>query len=155
MRFTKIKYSEKNGVHLEWSTPAEKRPEDLVEHTLNGKEAPAPEFDAALQAFRGEVLVLLELPGDYTDGLRVIGLSVNYEDDGRKGLVVTCVKQLERTNAPLVLNTPHLREASDEDTGNYLPDRMVELVREAERQAAAYVPGARLQKGLFAESAGR
>jgi hypothetical protein len=151
MKFTKIKLSEKNGVHLEWTTPAEKRPNDVVEHRLTGKDAPAPEFTEAMQAFKPEVVGLLELSEEYGEGLTVVGLSINYEEDGRKGLVVTCLKALDAFNAPLVLNTPHLREASDEEPGNYLPDGLLLLVRHAEQEAAAYVNGIRAQQSLFSD----
>lgn len=150
MRFTKITASDK-GAHLEWTTPAEKHPETKVQHTLEGDEAAHPDFIAALQGFVPEVLKLLELPDKYKKGLTVTGLSMNYKAD-RMGLVVTCQKVLEHSNSPLVIHTPHLREANDDETGEYLSDEMVELVAKAEKYAAAYVAGARAQVELFEEA---
>ena len=151
MRFTSIKSNGKR-VHLEWTTPAEKDPDAQVAHTLESKQPPAPEFTAALQAFRGEVGTLLELPKSWMEQVNVTGLSINYEDDGRQGLIVTFTRPLDRTNSPVLVNTPHLREASDEETGCYLPDAMIELLKEVEIHAAAYVDGTRAQGELFSEA---
>jgi hypothetical protein len=153
MRFTKIKSSSK-GVHLEWTTPAEKHPDNEVHHKLESDDTPAPEFTEALQHFIPEVLHVLELPTEYAIGLRVTGLSVNYEEDDRRGMVVTCLKDLEATNSPLVLNTPHMRELSDEDEdgAGFLSDAMLELLAAAEEQAEAFVHGTRMQLDLLAEA---
>jgi hypothetical protein len=151
MRFTKITANEKNA-HLEWTTPAEKHPETQVEHSLYGSEGAHPEFIAALQGFVPEILKLLELPKGYEKNLVVTGLSMNYKSD-RLGLVVTGTKKLDKSNSPFVIHTPHLREASDEEAGEYLSDDMIRLVRIAEDYAAAYVAGQRMQGELF-EKAG-
>lgn len=148
MRFTKIAADQKHA-HLEWTTPAEKHPESQVQHSLYGSEGAHPDFLAVLQYFMPEVLKLLELPKSYEKNLTVTGLSMNYKSD-RMGLVITCAKKLEKSNSPFVLHTPFLREASDEEAGEYLSDDMVELVRQAERFAERYVAGARAQGELFA-----
>ncbi len=135
MRFTKITASEK-GAHLEWTTPAEKHPETKVEHSLVGDEGAHPDLIEALQEFGPEVLRLLELPNGYAKDLTVTGLSMNYKSDCL-GLVVTCTKKLKWSNSPLVVHTPHLREASDEEGGEFLSDEMVRLVQKAEKHATA------------------
>lgn len=150
MRFTKITANER-GAHLEWTTPAEQHPETKVEHLMDGDEGAHPDFITALQDFVPEVIKLLELPTAYTTGLTVTSLSMNYKSD-RLGLVVTCQKKLERSNSPFVIHTPHLREANDEETGEYLSDEVVALVQKVEKFAAAYVSGARAQGELFEQA---
>lgn len=148
MRFTKIKcQSEK--VHLEWTTPAENAEAQLVEHRLASDEAPHPDFRGAMQAFRHEVGRLLELPELWSKEIEVIGLSINHEDDGRLGLVITCLRPLSMTNAPLVINTPHLREADAEEEGNFLPTSILGLLDMVATQAERYVHGTRDQASLF------
>lgn len=149
MRFTKIKANKKR-VHLEWMTPAPGGGgSDYIEHTLESGDPPAPEFVQAMQALAEEVGELLEVESEWAEGLEVIGLSINYEDDGRRGLVVTCLKPLDGTNAPLVLNTPHLREPDADADGPALSEGMLRLLAAAGSQAAAYVKGQRAQGTLF------
>jgi len=154
MRFTKITATAAKGVELEWTTPAEKHPKTEVEHSLSSGEAPHPDFITALQGFVPEILKLLELPKGYGDELVVTSLSINYKAD-RLGMVVTAKKKLAGSNAPLVLHTPHLQEANDEETGGYLSDEMVRLLRVAGKHAKAYVEGARAQVELFEPAAGK
>jgi hypothetical protein len=65
---------------------------------------------------------------------------------------VTCLKKLTQANAPLVVNTPHLREPVEDrefgETG-FFTDGMAEALLEAENQAEAYVGGKRAQGELF------
>lgn len=149
LRFTHIKCNGKL-VELEWQTPLEGSEADVVRHSLESKDAPHPDFPKALLALAPWVAKLLELPPRYVEKLQVTGLHINWPESGGMGLVVTCVRPLERANAPLVLNTPYLAEASDEDTGNFLPDDVVALVQAAMKQAQKFTTGAREQGNLFA-----
>lgn len=73
--------------------------------------------------------------------------------DGRRGIVVTCLKKLEQTNAPLVLNTPHMREDTDGTGGaGFMPGEWLGLIESAERAAEAYIEGKRAQKDLFVDA---
>lgn len=151
MRFTKIKFVG-TKVELAWTT---KKLHQEVEHRLTSSQAPAQPLLAALEAFRDPVLRLLELPLRYGDGLRVQSLSINVEEkDGRRGLVVTSLKEIASAHSPLVLNTPHLRERMDEETEKgFLPEEWLRLLEDAESGATRYVNGERAQSDLFADAA--
>jgi hypothetical protein len=146
-RFTKIKCQPDKKIVIEWAEARDLGQTD-IRHQLESTDAPDPDFPLAQQAFLPELLDLLELPTDYGANLRVISLAINYEEDDRLGLVVTALKELERTTAPFVLNTPHLREDDGESAGTFLPDRMRALLDEAKEQAEAFCDGRRLQLEL-------
>lgn len=156
MRFTKIKNSRLN-ITLEWETKA--GDVDVIKHSMTSYSRPEPEFTEALQAFVGPVMNLLELPSGFDEDLEIIGLSINYEggweDDElpRRGLVVTCLKKLDRAYAPLVLNTPHLREFMegdpDGDDNHYLPPEFLSRLHEIQMRARRFIDGKREQGDLF------
>lgn len=153
MKFSKIKYDWKK-VELSWTTK-EKGAE--IAHHLTSSARPAPAFTGAMRRFVPIVLSLLELPDSYDDGLQVTGISLNVEEnDGRRGVVITSQKKLEAANAPLVLNTPHLREpVKDEevDQPGFFPDEMEDAITHAERAASEYLEGKRAQGDLFGKGA--
>lgn len=149
--FQKVKW---NGteVKLVWSTSSLVAE---VEHSLRSFQAPHQDFVDAFRAFIPLVLELLELSDEYASDFKVIGFSINTEEDGRLGLVVTCAKQLADANAPLILNTPHLRERNDEETTvGFLPDRWLDALSDVQSAAEAFLEGRRAQGDLFA-GAGR
>lgn len=147
MQFTKIRVTDR-GVDIMWNTAAKKAPESTIEHQLKSKELPHPDFVAALQALKPDVLKLLELPAKYGEGLTVTGIRLTHVKD-RLGLVVTSQRKLERSNSPLNLHTPHLQEASDEDAdGAWLSDELVALVESVKEHAQLYIDGTRAQAEL-------
>ena len=152
MDFTKISYERKaKAVTLRWQTLAGK---DTVKHELESSDVPAPALPKALDAFLPEVLKLLKLPTEYGLGLEIRGLSINYEEDGRRGVVVTCLKSLDTANSPLVMNTPHLREfGSDDEGGIFMPSEWEDLLNAAVGAAKDFSRGIREQAGLFDQAA--
>lgn len=148
LRFKKIKYNGEKVV-LHWTTS---KVMEEVAHELISTQTPHPRLVDTLAAFVPEVLDLLELPADYDVGLRVVGLSINTQEDGRRGLVVTCLKALEGAQGPLVLNTPNLPEPGDDAQQPSLPSTMLRLMERAEREAEAFVNGKRAQVDMFADA---
>lgn len=149
MKFTKIK-SDGIETQLAWTTKLDGG--GVVEHVLKSYDPPRPELLHAMRAFVPECLELLELDeaGWSPDDIAVIGFSINEEDDGRCGLVVTLKKKLAQTNAPLILNTPHMREHQGEpQTKGFLPEGMLSRLHKLEREAAAFVKGKRAQTDMF------
>ena len=149
-RFTKIKYRTKKGEHavdLRWEEE-QAEGKTAITHHLTSTEAPWASLPSAMTAFVPPVLRLLELDADYEDGLEVVGLSISYGDDGRRGLVVTCLKELSSSPAPLVLNTPHLQEAGDDDAPA-LPAEMERALDNALAAATLFLEGSRAQGSLF------
>ena len=148
MKFSAIK-CHNHKVMLAWqlSTHGEK---DVATATLTSEDGPQSEFTEALEAFKPELLTLLELPELYgKDDLEVTKLSINRETDGRLGLVITGLKTLG--HGSLVLNTPHLRERLEEgEPGEgYLTDALLTKIATAEAAAERYVGGQRQQADLF------
>lgn len=146
MRFSRIKWNGEE-VRLLWTT-VKKTPkgEETIEHRLTSKQPPAEAFEVALLDLAPLALAILELPPEYEHHFRVIGVSINTEEkDGRRGYVLTSLKSLSRTNAPAVLNTPHLREVYDSNEGGpgFADDELVAAIEGLERAATAYVNGER------------
>lgn len=151
MNFRKIKT---NGVkvELEWTTEVGS---DETEHRLTSFAEPHPDLVSALAAFVPIVIRLLGVHPEWSEGLTVSSISINTEDDGRIGCVVTCLRTLPLCNAPLVINTPHLREPrEDAEDGRrgFFVEGMAEAIDEAQTQAAAYLKGKRAQTEMFAGS---
>lgn len=144
-RFKKIKYDGEvlTLVTLDSGVKWEK------EETTTSREAPHPDFIAALGALVGPVLELCELPEDYGQGLTVRGVSFSADEDGNRGAVVTTLKQLDTVPAPLVLNTPHVSERPDADGVCGMPDDLSDALDALEREAAAFARGKRAQADLF------
>lgn len=117
---------------------------------VNSYDPPRAEFMPALLALKGPALELIGAPSAWRDGTIIGGLSVNYEDDGRMGAVVTLLVPLDTTNSPLVLNTPHLRAPGDPDEGGrFMPYELERAVEEMVKEAGRYLDGERAQGDLF------
>lgn len=156
MQFTKIKANGKD-VHLEWTTPAsDKAKADLIHHSLESKELPHPDLVAALDALAPWVAELIEVSKPWAKGLKVIGVSVSINAaNGARGFVVSALKELAGANSPLVIHTPHLREASDDenaDNSKAADDEFLTKLELIEEQAAHYVEGRRAQVDMFVEA---
>jgi hypothetical protein len=149
MKYRKIKYS---NYKVELVSVTRKANGAETEIKYSTPDEPSPEFVKAYEAFKPKALELLELEG-YGAGFKVIGLSINEEEgDGRCGIVVTCAKALKSTNAPLILNTPHLREpvGPDDRGAGFMPDGWMELIFAIQEQAQKYDDGERAQTNAFA-----
>lgn len=154
MNITKIKYDGEK-VEISWKDVGVGGTETT--HTQTSRQTPSPRFVAALHAFVPIVVDLLRLPEGYEIGLRVQSLSINYEEgDGREGLVVTSLKDLKDTfNAPLVLNTPHLRQVvDDEEDGRsgFLTSELSSALAVARGAAERFLDGERAQVDAFANA---
>jgi hypothetical protein len=158
-RFKKIRWNGKE-VALEWTATTQDGAE-THDHQLTCKDAPHPEFDAALQALKQDVLVIaelddeepsIEIPG-YGETMRVqsVSLSLNAKS-GNRGAVVTAMKTLQLANAPLALHTPHLVAETDDDEGDegeragVMPAGMWARIEALEKEAWAYLDGKRAPK---------
>lgn len=152
MRFTKIKVRE-NGVELSWTVKGSAGT-DTVNHESTDK--PLETFPAALNAFRGYVVELLGLPKSWLADMTVTTLSLNEETDGRRGLIVTAVRKIEKAaNRPFVINTPLMKErgdnTSDAASGIFDPE-IIDLIAEAEKQATSYRKGEKAQIDAFEQT---
>lgn len=150
MPFTKIKYSLKDGVALEWQ---DAELAQSIEHRLVSSQEPRPEFIAALQAFTQYVRHLCDLPMSFETGLTISGVSISENDSQGRGLVVTALKKLPSCNAPLVINTPHMPETASSEGGPEMPAFAIRMLDALEDEAAKYRAGERAQIDMFAGKA--
>lgn len=124
-------------------------------HQLECPERPRPEFDAALQAFRSLLLKVIGAPAEWSDNTEITGISINTEEDGRRGIVITARRKCPFGSAPIALNTPHLREPLDDtkDTGpNFFLPGMADAIDALCGEAQRYLEGDRAQGELFGDA---
>lgn len=155
-QFTKLVATK--SVHLEWTTKRKtaSQAEELHHHELDCIEKPRPAFDTALQAFLPFLLQIIGAPVTWAENTRVTGVSLNKEEDGRRGIVITATRKCPYGAAPIALNTPHLREGVDaakESGNNFMLPGMIELVETLEGEGQAYLDGDRAQGELFESTA--
>lgn len=159
-RFTKIKVASDGTTSLDWTTI-----EDAETHThaLVCKESPDPAFVTALNALLADVLVVVELPDSYADGMRVSGITLSLtEKTGARGATVAVLKTVKIANGPLTFSTPHLigdpapdDEAPDDDRRGHMPPGMWARILDVEREGWDYLDGKRAPKAqaeLFDET---
>ena len=147
-RFTKIKF-DGSKVRLEYErTRPDGEPDEFL---LSSLDRPAPEFLAALQAFAVDVVTICELIPSDTERLTVRGITLTHTND-IQGAVVTALKKLKTSNAPMVVNTPHLPSEgySDNPDEPTMPTGMWERIAVLEVEAKRYLDGDRAQPSLFA-----
>lgn len=150
-RLTKIRYRD-GETTITWLEDAGDRP-TVHKHELVSREDPEPEFFTALDALVPQVLKLLELPADYgAEGhFLVQGLSLSYDKDGRRSVVVTCLRSLAGADAPLVVNTPSLPYPDLDDDKPSLTYTFAASTDDVCARAERFINGARAQQDLFAE----
>jgi len=147
--YTKIKF-DGSKVRIEYEVT--RKDGDPDEYTLHSADKPLPEFDEALQALAADVVTICELNPSDVDKLKVRGVTLTHTN-GILGVCVTALKTLKSSNAPLVINTPHLPEESyseGDDNAPVMPSGMAMRVAAVEAQARRYVDGERAQASLFA-----
>ena len=147
MRFKKIKFDGDTVTLVTFDARAKWEKEE----TVTSREAPHPDFIAALGALVEPVLDLCELPEDYGLGLTVRGVSFSEDDDGNRGAVVTSLKTLDTVSAPMALNTPHVSERANNDGECSMPPALDRALRALEREAYGFLQGKRAQSDLFAQ----
>lgn len=146
MMYSKIKFS-KGKVELAWTDEGASR---TITHELSSFDEPLAEFDDALQALAGHVLDVCELPLAWGEGLKVIGVSFSENDHQGRGIVVTATKKLTQTNAPLVLNTPHMSEEGSAGMSR-LDSEVIGQLDRLEEEARRYHTGHRAQPDMFSK----
>lgn len=151
-QFSKIRNTGK-AIQIEWNTKRKtaSQAEEYQSHQLECPERPRPAFDLALQSFLASALTILGAPPTWSENTKVIGVSLNKEEDNRRGIVITLTRKCPHGAAPIPINTPHLRESMDErEKGpNFWLPGMEEQVAYITAEAEAYLDGDRAQGELF------
>lgn len=121
--------------------------------SLKTKEEPLPSFNIAVEAVRKAAMEMILAPDDWSS-TRLSGMSINYEGDDRFGVVVTLLVDIDGFAAPLVINTPHLRqELPDDEGGIFMPEDFQADVEVLRDEAMKFLAGERAQANLFSEPA--
>lgn len=151
--FTKIKY-DGSKVRIEYEVER-KDGGDADEYAMHSGDRPRPEFDQALQALTVDVVTICELIPSDVDRLKVRGVTLTHTN-GILGACVTALKELKGSNAPLVINTPHLPESpySDgDDLSPVMPSGMAARLEAVMMEGERYLDGERAQSTLFSQPA--
>jgi hypothetical protein len=157
-QFTKIVANQKH-VALHWSSRKKSADdvEEITSHELQCQAKPRPSFDTALQAFKPFLLKILGAPASWSEGTTVTGISLNKEEDGRRGVVITASRKCPHGAAPIAINTPHLREPiDDKDAGSsFFLEGMADAIDVMYQEAQKYLEGDRQQGELFTDDAAK
>jgi hypothetical protein len=148
MKFSRISVTKK-GVELAYERKDEHKSEEVV---AKSAERPLPSFADALQSFTAFVIDLLEIPDEWRDNLTVTTLNLSEDKNGYRGLIVTATRPIPKAyDRPLVMNTPLVREGSEDasDEACTLSDEVLELVALVEGEAVRYLNGEREQLDLL------
>ncbi len=125
-------------------------------HTVESPERPIKGLRDALSMMAAHLCTMAELPSTWAKEIEIRGVTETHTNDVR-GLVVTGLRKLRGSNAPLVLNSPHFTECpysedGDSDVGIYTATCGADL-DDLERWVWGYLDGEReqLQLGLEVE----
>jgi len=147
-RLLKFKASSDGGYLAKYEVDG-KQGTDTI--TFESTDAPLPELNAALQKMVDHVVAIAEFPVGWRGDIKIIGVTCTYSNDVQ-GLVITARRELENSNAPLIVNTPHFtrepyNEDSEDDIGIFSSECGDDLDA-LEVQVFGYVDGDRAQKQL-------
>jgi len=151
MKFSRISVTKK-GVELAYERKDEHKSEEVV---AKSAERPLPSFADALQSFAAFVIDLLEIPDEWRENLTITTLNLSEDKNGYRGLIVTATRPIPKAyDRPLVMNTPLVREGSEDasDEACTLSDEVLELVSLVEGEAVRYLNGEREQLDLLKPS---
>ena len=146
-RITKIK-ARKGEYTFSWEIYQENT-KNWDKHTLVCKDQPREELKERLQVMANHVTDICEFEQGATKNIVVSGITITYTDDNRY-LVITALKDLKGSKAPLVINTPVRPELpeSDCDAEFCMSDELLNDLQILEEEAWLYINGDRAQIAL-------
>lgn len=123
MNLTKLKIKP-NETEIHYGVQAINGNKDTV---FKSWDRQSPEFLSCLQSLKPYLLDVLELGADYGEGLSITGITLRQENPDREdisnyGLVISAVKSLANSAAPLCLNTPYIPPYRNENTTTIMDD---------------------------------
>lgn len=149
MRIRKVKYKESEGMVVEYEKP---RP-DAIEpdyYTIKCKDEPHPDLVKALQKMVAHALDIAEMHDKGIEKYKVLGCTFTYTNDV-EGLVITITRELNGSNSPMCINTPHFTREPYSDTDsdmNIFSMACGDDMDLLKREAKAYIEGKRNQAEL-------
>ena len=157
-KLRKLKFDPKiSGIYLGWDN-WDKASGVLKEHTLKCSERPRKELKEAILGMREHLIEQCELPlleGE-ADDVRIRGLTITENKDGIRGLVITGIRELRNSESPLVLNSPHFVEESENELAKgVFSDQCGADLDEVARLAFEYIDGSREQSQLDLDAAAK
>lgn len=140
-------------VHITWQTRNGPEGETLTTHKLVGGEDPTPAFANAISDLRPDVVALMELPPEWFDPAKVVGMNVSHEDDGALEVSLS-FKRTMRSGRVVGIATPKVRSRLDETTDGkaFMTEDMERRVMDVLRHAEEYVGGKRAQRDIEEET---
>lgn len=154
-QITKVKLSKESKVHIEYRV--ERTVEEVTDYdmfTLDCIDKPIPQFNLAMMELRKHVLEICEMPADDLEVMKIMvkGVSFSYSGvDDVMGATIIAIKKLNKSNTPLMINTPHkFAEPHSENQGAEmcLTEECIEVLEELINQAEKYLDGERAQLKL-------
>jgi len=120
--------------------------------TLEGTEPPLEALKAALQGMAEHAVRMMEAPAHWAEELTVLSVTVTHHDVD--GLVITSLRKLDNSDAPLVLNTPHFTFGARDDFQELgiASTECIETLDQLAALAFDYVDGERKQRVLEFET---
>jgi len=145
-RITKLGWTPKTGrLALAWEFPSATEGE-WDEFSFSRKVKPHPDLLGALQALAPHVVEICELEDLQEPAIEVRSVTYTWAHDVM-GAVITALRQLQNSPAPLVLNTPHKPSApyGDEegDPAQLLSEPTVLALRRLANEAREFLGGKR------------
>jgi len=145
-RICKVGWTPKTSrLRLEWETPS--GGEEWDEATISLKCTPHPDLLAALQALAPHVVEICEMEDLQEPAIEVRSVTYTWAHDVM-GAVITALRHLQNSPAPLVLNTPHkpsdwYGDQEDGDPAQLLPEHTVRALRQLQKEAIEFLEGKR------------
>jgi len=155
-QITKVKLGKDSKIRIEYRIERiVKDNRDYDEFALNCVDKPLPEFELAFLKLRKHVLEICELPVDDTEIAKIIvkGISFSYSGENDvMGVTITASRTLAKSNAPLIVNTPHKFDKphnENQGTEMCLTDDCYAALAELLEQTEKYLDGERAQLEMF------
>lgn len=144
-----IKVKAKKG---EWTIRWQKKNEaaDTYDtYEITSKDMPLEELPKRLQVMANHVTEICDLPESATKNIIVSGITESYTDENRY-LVITAVRSLSKSKAPMLINTPvrPLYPENDQDETFCMSKECLQDLLAVENEAMKYVRGERAQQSL-------
>lgn len=134
------------GLFVAWEDWDEKAGR-LEEHTLKCNERPRTALLEAFRDLRGHLVTICELPESWEEQIRIRGLTVKENKEGTRAIVISGIRKLAGSHAPLVLNTPYMVEEADDEVGVF-SDECAEDLDALAALVWKYLDGDREQRQL-------